>query len=335
MHRVKIGYELCAQGHGQFCRRVATFDDGSRNQVLFPFTVRRSLREFLAADRALAVFAVESRQLFAAAQPLGAADDAASAVRPTLAGEVNLYAAAERLERTEDLFEIDETLSAVARFLGLDGYAAVLGRWIEPDRTDLHLLAGVSPAWCMTFIDRHWYLNSALLNYVLEHDRPGFDSEIAAATAGQRAMRAMTHAFGLRTVVAFPSRLAVDTPAGPYGALLFLGSAEPVIGESRARKHATLLRAIAATFMERWAPMIAVERALAARLQRIEQTLIACVAAGQSAAQAAAVLRLSTTAVNNFYRRINVKLGVRSKRAALSRARALGLLSGESLSRPG
>jgi DNA-binding CsgD family transcriptional regulator len=334
MHRVKVRYELRAQGHGQCCRRIATFDDGSRNQVLLPFTSPRSLSEFLAADRTLAAYGGQCRQMLAAAQARAVADNPATSIRPSVPERFDLYAEVERLDGNANLFEIQETLGAVARYLGLDGYAAVLGRWLEPDRTDLHLLAGVNPVWCMTFIERHWYLNSALLNYVLAHDRPGFDSEIAAATAGQQAMREMTHAFGLRTVVAFPSRLAMDTAVGPYGALLFLGSAEPATGESRARKHATLLRAMAATFIERWAQLIAAERALAARLQRIEQTLIACVAAGKSAAQAAAVLRMSTTAVNNFYRRINVKLGVRSKRAALARAQALGLLSGESLSRP-
>lgn len=178
-----------------------------------------------------------------------------------------------------------------------------------------------------TFMTRHWHLNSALLAHAHATDRPAFGSEVPAVTDGQRAMREATLRHGYRCAVAFPRRLPPDTPAGSFGAVLLLGRADPPAGEAGARRHAALVRGLTATFIDRWAELIVAECARSVRLSAIEVRLLQCLAAGQTTAQAAAALGKNTTAVNNHYRRINAKLGVRSKRAALVRARAMGLLN--------
>ncbi|MCX8003848.1 MAG: autoinducer binding domain-containing protein [Burkholderiaceae bacterium] len=225
--------------------------------------------------------------------------------------------------------EFHLTLATAASLLGFDGYAAVVGHWLETPGTDLHWLAGADPVWCLTFMTRHGYLNSALLMYARATDRPAFGSEVAALTDGQRSMREVTRRFGYRCAVAFPRRLPPGTAAGDFGAVMFLGRTEPPAGEAGARRHTALVRGLVATFIDRWAQMVAAEQARQTRLSNIERRLLDAVAAGQTAARAARALGLSTTAVNNYYRRINAKLGVHDKRAALARARALGLLAAE------
>lgn len=322
-----IRYELHTQPQGLLLWRVTALEDGSRVRCVIPFTQANALRELLAADDALAQHSVNARRLLAAARRHLSAGDFAPRLALGRAPRVTLTAVSQRLEHATGVFEMHDTLAAVARFLGLAGYAAVLGHWSDEDRTDLHWLGGIDPAWCMTFMNRHWYLNSALLTHARATDRPAFGSEVPAVTEGQRLMRATTLRFGLRCAIAFPRRLPPATPAGSFGAVLFLGRTDPPAGETGARRYATLVRGIVATFIDRWAQLIAAERARQTRLSPTERRLLACVAARQTTAQAAALLGIGTTAVNNHYRRINAKLGVNSKRAALARAQALGLLT--------
>lgn len=317
-----LRYALRAQSRGLLCVRSEAFADGSCVRLLLPFGNTASLAVLLAADGALRARRAQTAGLLAAARRRLAA----AAETPASIGAADLQAAAAQLEGAPDVGALHESMRAVAATLGFDDYAAVLGRYGETEDTDLHWLAGADPAWCLIFMTRHWYLNSALLARARSTDRPAFGSEVPAATDGQRAMRAATLRHGYRCAVAFPRRLPPDASAGNFGAVLLLGRADPPAGEAGARRHATVARGLFATFIDRWAELIAAEQAATVRLSAIEVRLLQFVAAGRSATQVAAALGKNTTAVHNHYRRLYAKLGVRSKHAALARARALRLL---------
>lgn len=322
-----LRYTLHAQARGLLCERSAIFADGGCVRLLLPFADAASLAALLGADAALRERRAQARPSLAVARRCLAARPAAPRRDGRASVRNRLLKAAARLDGAADVSLLHASMIEIAAALGFAGYAAALGRYAEAEDTDLHWLAGADPAWCLTFMTRHWYLNSALLAHARATDRPAFGSEVPAVTDGQRAMREATLRHGYRCAVAFPRRLPPDTPAGSFGAVLLLGRVDPPAGEAGARRHAALVRGLTATFIDRWAELIAAECARSVRLSAIEVRLLQCVAAGQTTAQAAAALGKNTTAVNNHYRRINAKLGVRSKRAALVRARALGLLN--------
>jgi DNA-binding CsgD family transcriptional regulator len=319
-----LRYEVLALGSRMMCVRAATLRDGSLITLTVPLMQPGALREFVQADPALETHRRAAQKLLAAAEAAASRFTVERTAQPP--GPTDLAAVAARLALARDLLEMHDSLTAVANHLGLDGYAAVVGDWSASRRTVLHGLAGVRAAWCQRFMHRHWYLNSALLNAARRHDRPAFGSEVPADTQGQRLMRQETRSLGLKCAMAFPRWLPPEIMPGWFGALLFLGAAEPAVGERMARQHATLLRGMAATFIDRWAELIVAEQVRDVRLSATERRLLLCARAGQTAAQAAASLSLSTTAANNYYRRMNVKLGVSTKKAALARAEALGML---------
>jgi hypothetical protein len=186
-----VRYEIACDAEGLLCHRDQRSDDGGTINVTLPFSAPSGVRAYLDADTdlvrrprlrtALADYATTHAAEFSAcssAEGYGAVDT-----------EMEMHMAASRVSSFASLTQAHADLRAIADFIGLDGYVALLGSWGEGRRTRVHWLAGSKPAWCHLFLRCRWYLNSALLNHARRHDSPSFGSEVTATTPGQRAMR--------------------------------------------------------------------------------------------------------------------------------------------------
>jgi DNA-binding CsgD family transcriptional regulator len=326
----QVIYTLLRDGQGFSCERNNTLPDRSQVRMSLPFLNVATLRDFLDADADISPFRARLRPLIERAVESGAlVGDGPGEQRGLLrsvADTLALEHAAELLSDCDSLTAAHSLLLGVARFVGMDGYAAVCGELAPDRRIDLHWLIGARPALWQLHMRRHWYLNSALLHEARTRGEPVFGIDVPPVTEGQRAMQRAANAYGVHSIAVFPHLPAHRTSESTFGALLLFGATEPTLGEATARRYAATLHTLAAAFFDGWAARARRERARNAALSQTEVQLLQCLQEKLSAAEAAARLHLSESTIHHHYRRINAKFAVSSKHDALSIALEFGLL---------
>ncbi len=320
----EIRYQLTRDGAGLVCRRERKQSCAFEEVVELPLFDCRTLKVFLDTDCELRFARTHGQRLIEAARSVVGENRANRAVPGRDAYE--LLRCAADIGEAKHLVDAHTLLRDAAQSVGMDGYAAMRGDWRSHQRTDVRWLAGTYPAWSQYVLQRHWYLNSALLQHARENDRLALGAQVPACTSGQREIVRAARTFGIRSRVVIPRVFAGAGARWDFGALIFYGQTEPAVGEKTAHAHATVLRGIATSFIDRWVALLERQRVSTVVLTQFERSLLELVRRGVGANEVAAQLGLTTACVNNHYRRINEKFGVHDKHAALAIAVAHGLM---------
>ncbi len=220
---------------------------------------------------------------------------------------------------------LDATRQIVVQF-GLQTFVfGALARTGE--REHYRYLVGCDPEWCFLYNENKWYAIDPCMDYALKNTTPILRSQIRATTPGQERLFAAAAEHGFRSGVVVPAHSPVSTRVG----FLYLATNEDeeVVRESYAR-HRNLMRAFALELLEWWDAWLRTTTLAELDLDDLDLELLQKAQEQATAEAAARELGITLSRVNARYNRLNEKLHAYSKRQAVEKALALGLIKAQS-----
>ncbi len=220
--------------------------------------------------------------------------------------------------------EVEAAARQIVEYFGLHSF--VFGAFVRVgEREHYRYLVGCVPQWCYLYNQNKWYAIDPFVDHALRTTSPVLASDIVLASAGQERMMAQAAEHGFRSGIVVPAH---DREAGRIG-ILYLGTDE---GPERAReslhKHRNLMRAFALELLEWWDAKLRESSMETLELDELDLDLLMKAQERATAEEAARELGVTLSRVKARYERLTRKLEVTSKRDAVDKAIALGLVSG-------
>lgn len=188
-------------------------------------------------------------------------------------------------------------------------------------------LVGCEPEWCYIYDQNKWYSIDPFIDYALQNTSPVIASDIPLTSAGQRRMMAAAAQHGFDVGIIVPAHNRCSIRVG----ILYLGTSGMSDGPERVRrsyiKHRNLMRAFALELLEWWDAKLRESGLEALDLDELDLDLLIKAQEHATAEEAALELGVTLSRVNSRYERIVRKLEVPSKRNAVEKALALGLIN--------
>lgn len=191
------------------------------------------------------------------------------------------------------------------------------------DREHHRYLVGCDPVWCFLYNENKWYAIDPCIEYALKNTSPALGSRIPVTTAGQERLLAAAAEHGFRSGMVVPAH----SPASARVGVLYLGTneEEECVRQSYGR-HRNLMRAFALELLEWWDAWLRITTVAELDLDAIDLELLQKAREHATSEEAARELGITLSRVNARYSRLNTKLAVSSKREALDKAVALGVI---------
>jgi DNA-binding CsgD family transcriptional regulator len=218
--------------------------------------------------------------------------------------------------------EVKDAAQEIIRYFGFDAFVfGALSRTGE--REHYRYLVGCAPEWCYTYTQNKWYAIDPYIDYALQNTAPIMASDIQANSGGQQRLLDAAADFGYRAGVVVPAHSSSSAWVG----VLYLPTAE---SDEYVRelypKHRSLMRAFALELLEWWDQRLRETRADELRLDELDLELLVRAYENATNEDAAKEIGITFSRVKARYERLYTKLGVTSKREAVEKAIALGLL---------
>ena len=191
------------------------------------------------------------------------------------------------------------------------------------NREQYRYLVGCAPQWCYLYNQNKWYAIDPFIDYALHNTSPILASDVPLSTAGQTRLMAAAAENGFRSGIVVPAHSASAVWVG----VLYLGTSAD--GEEAQRslvRHRALMRAFALELLEWWDTKLHGDSVESLELDELDIDLLRKAEEQATAEEAARELGVTVSRVNSRYERLNRKLGVSTKRQAVERALALGLI---------
>lgn len=226
-------------------------------------------------------------------------------------------------------YETEAEVGAAARqiveYFGLQSFVfSVLSR--SGDVEHYRYLVGCEPDWCYIYTQNKWYAIDPFVEYALQNTSPVLASELPITSDGQRRMMtvAAEHGFYAGIVVPAHSRSSI------WVGILYLGTSGTSNGPERVRqsyvKHRNLMRAFALELLEWWGTKLRETGLENLNLDELDLDLLTKAQEQATAEEAARELGVTLSRVKSRYERLMRKLEVPTKRNAVQKALALGLI---------
>jgi DNA-binding CsgD family transcriptional regulator len=232
--------------------------------------------------------------------------------------------AAERIATAPDPAEAHRLLVEGVAVLGARNALFVSFVRDRQDIADCRSMLACEAEGCHDRPDAQRLLGDPWLAYAVHHAAPILASALPAADRGGQGLLASAQRPG------FASALLVPAHSGPGHArigLLALGCAEPRFLESEGLARFRIgARALATELHDWWQARL--RRDLIARITPAELELLRHEQSGHGSKRIARALRVSPCAIDSRFKRINARLGVPNRRAAVRLAIECGLLVG-------
>lgn len=229
-----------------------------------------------------------------------------------------------RIKECESEVDIKAVLRPLIRYFGAESFVFVSMRHDDARRESYQYFIGCLPAWCQLYNRRRWYAIDPFVKYALSHSTPILGSAIVAESPGQAEMLAAAAQNGFRSGMVIPSHGGSRSRVG----VLYVGSPLPPEDvEPHLLQHRVMLRAVSLELLEWWQAKLKANDVRHVKLSSYDLNLLALQRDGYTSEESAQELGLTTSQVNNRYRRINARLCVANKAMAVERAVELGLLA--------
>jgi DNA-binding CsgD family transcriptional regulator len=218
--------------------------------------------------------------------------------------------------------EVDAAARQIVQYFDLESYVFGALRRVG-EREQYRYLVGCAPQWCYVYNQNKWYAIDPFIDYALHNTSPALASDIPLTTPGQGRLLDAAAEHGFRSGIVVPAHSASAIWIG----VLYLGTNEdPEHAERSFSQHRNLMRAFALELLEWWDSKLRGDSLEDLELDDLDIDLL-CKAQDQATAEEAArELGITVSRVNSRYERLNRKLEVTSKRHAVERALALGLI---------
>jgi len=219
--------------------------------------------------------------------------------------------------------EVEAASRQIVEYFGLPSFVfSTLFR--AGEREHHRYLVGCVPQWCYLYDQNKWYAIDPFIDYALKNTSPVLASDIVLSSPGQERMMAQAAEHGFRSGVVVPAHSSAAIRLG----ILYLGTDQ---GPERARdsllKHRNLMRAFALELLEWWDGKLRESGLQDLELDELDVDLLVKAQEHATAEEAARELGVTLSRVKSRYERLERKLEVPSKRDAVEKAIALGLIS--------
>lgn len=180
------------------------------------------------------------------------------------------------------------------------------------------------PLWCLEYENGACYMHDPWLHYARHHSEPVLADCLAARTHQEQRVRALAQEYG------FVSALIVPAPA-PYGltrlGALCMGSRQPGYFNDEALPVLTFAATALALRLHEWqVAQLRLELLQHAPLTLDDLELLHHQREGRKSKEIARAINTTPMAVDSHWQRLNAKLGVTSRTAAVRRAAEYGLI---------
>lgn len=218
--------------------------------------------------------------------------------------------------------EVESAARQIVEYFGLRSFVfSALFR--DGERESYRYLVGCEPEWCFLYNENKWYAIDPFIDYALRNTSPVLASDIPLTTAGQARLMAEAAEHGFRSGIVVPAHSGSAIRIG----ILYLGTSEgPERARESFRRHRNLMRAFALELLEWWDAKLRAAGMEALDLDELDVSLLAKAQERATAEEAARELGVTLSRVRARYERLERKLEATSKRDAVEKAVALGLI---------
>ena len=186
------------------------------------------------------------------------------------------------------------------------------------------MLLACDARWGTEYLRNRWFETDPWLSYALRAEVPILASALVAETDAQRSMVESAAVYGFRSVVIAPAPSAAGISRA--GVLYVASHVEGFFEGDGYRRVRSLAQALAMELHEWWMRVLRDELVRKARLTGEDVALLQHEASGHGSKVIAAELHTEAKTIDCRFQRLNAKLGVPNRRAALRIARIYGLL---------
>lgn len=220
--------------------------------------------------------------------------------------------------------EVEAAARQIVGYFGLDSF--VFSSFFRSGpREHYRYLVGCVPQWCYLYNQNKWYTIDPFIDYALANTTPILGSEIKLSSASQERLRAEAAEHGFRSGLVVPAHSRATVRIG----ILYLGTNEGPEHASRSLlRYRSLMRAFALELLEWWDAKLREFELEGLQLDELDLALLKKAQEQATAEEAARELGVTLSRVKSRYERLARKLEVASKRDAVEKAVALGLIKG-------
>lgn len=218
--------------------------------------------------------------------------------------------------------EVESAARQIVEYFGLKSFVfSALFR--NGERESYRYLVGCEPEWCFLYNESKWYAIDPFIDYALKNTSPVLASDVPLKTAGQVRLMAQAAEHGFRSGIVVPAHSGSAIRIG----ILYLGTSEgPERARESFRRHRNLMRAFALELLEWWDAKLRAAGMEALDLDELDVKLLAKAQEHATAEEAARELGVTLSRVKARYERLERRLEATSKRGAVEKAVALGLI---------
>lgn len=220
--------------------------------------------------------------------------------------------------------EVEAAARQIVQYFDLEAF--VFGALFKSgEREHYRYLVGCRPQWCYVYNHNKWYAIDPFIDYALKNTSPILASDIPLTTPGQERMMSQAVEHGFRSGIIVPAHSSAALRIG----ILYLGTSS---GWERTResllKHRNLMRAFGLELLEWWDAKLRDANLESLELDELDLDLLLKAQERATAEEAARELGVTVSRVKARYERLSRKLDVPTKRNAVEKAVALGLIKG-------
>lgn len=220
-----------------------------------------------------------------------------------------------------DVDVLRATTTAV-RYFALQTFVFVV--WLQIDKREYHhYFIGCDPKLYYRYMQNKWYAIDPYLRYARNSTSPFLADEVSSNGEDEEQMRIAARENGFRGGVAIPAHSSSSSLTG----VLFLGTERgPRQARESLRLHRNLMRALAMELLEWWHARQFQTGVADLALDTLDIELLNHIRDRATTVEAAANLRITVSCAKKRYERLLKKLNTCSKRNALEKAIAMGVI---------
>lgn len=237
-----------------------------------------------------------------------------------------VFAAAERLGSASDPASVLAQLKAGADALGAEGAIFVSVTRDAAIKPATRLMTTCDPAWLQHYLDAGGLMEDPWFRYASHRSEPILASELDTRSASTSAHDALATHSSFASAVLAPAHSGLGHER--VGLLCLGSSHQGYFEEGRPMSVRIAARLLAAGLNDWWLANARCEVLATARISPAEMELLRHQLMGHSSKRIAASLNVSQSSINSRFQRMNMKLGVPNRRAAVRLAVECGLLFG-------
>lgn len=229
-----------------------------------------------------------------------------------------------RIADVEDITDAIDLLDQAGRRLGASS-SCFISFVRDGDRSAaFRMLLACDPQWGTEYVSNGWFESDPWLDYAMHAEQPIQASRLKPGNDAQREMVARSESLGFRSVVVAPSPTACG---GTRAGVLYIASDIEGYFESEGFADIrTFAQTLSMELHAWWLQSLREELTRKARITESDLVLLRHEQRGDGSKVIAAALNTEGKTIDCRFQRLNAKLGVPNRRAAVRMARIYGLI---------